>query len=432
MRTWLVVVLSLAACGDNDLPAPRDIAPAAPDANDPAFTIHRLKSWYLIPDGLSTDDDQITAEITAPAGAKFVDAYIGELAPLRMVREGDIFAFQLEAKSLAPATYDVLFTANGSDTAFAKVTFHRSAAYYVLVSTDYDFSDPSRSATGYIDYMHRDHPEMRITHFWAPYTYTDPNVTVERQAELDAWIQTQRDVHHDEIGLHIHPYCNFVEHAGLTCITDQSTVSPDGDTTGYTIELSAYGRANLGILLRSAFDLFAQHGLGRPQTFRAGGWTADLNTLLALADNHFIADTSALNWARIEEWKGKELYTWNMEHWGPINDTSQPYYPSQTDVLKSTPAPDMPLLEVPDNGVMIDYVSLAELTGIFDANWDGTPLAAPRTLMMGFHPALQFSQDEYLRVVGFLQYADLHLATRDLGPVVYTTLSDVVNAFPAM
>src|SRR5262249_25240277 len=151
--------------------------------------------------------------------------------------------------------------------------------------------------------------EIRITHFWAPYTYTDPAVSPTRRDELTAWIAKQRDTFHDEIGLHIHPYCNFVVDAGLTCITDQSTVYAE-DVTGYTIKVGAYGRTEFGILRDHAADLFDQRGLGRPTTFRAGGWTATIDTLNALADKGYIADTSALNWARIDEWKGKELYSW--------------------------------------------------------------------------------------------------------------------------
>jgi len=280
-----------------------------------------------------------------------------------------------------------------------------------------------------MDAMHVNHPEMRITHFWAPYTYTDPAVTAARRDELTAWIVHQRDTFGDEIGLHIHPYCHFVVDAGLACITDQSTVYPDGDPTGYTIKVGAYGRDNFGILLEHAAALFAQHGIDAPKTFRAGGWTATRDTLDALVDKGFIADTSALNWARIEEWKGKELYAWTMANWAPIGDTSQPWWPNQTDIL-STAAPEMPLLEVPDNGVMVDYVSVAEMTAIFDANWNGMALETPATMMMGFHPAPQFAPYENARVDGFLKYADAHLATRDLGPVVYTTLHDVTAAFP--
>src|SRR5690606_27970086 len=98
--------------------------------------------------------------------------------------------------------------------------------------------------------------------------------------------------------------------------------------------------------------------------------------------------------------------TWNMTHWGPINDTSQPYYPSMTDPLTSQPGANLTILEVPDNGVMIDYLSTMEMNAIFDANWDGSPLEAPRTLMMGFHPASGFGTAEFRRVDEFLTYAD--------------------------
>ena len=50
--------------------------------------------------------------------------------------------------------------------------------------------------------------------------------------------------------------------------------------------------------------------------------------------------------------------------------------------------------------------------------------------MMGFHPAPGFSQGEFGRVDGFLSYADQKLANRDLGPVVYITLEDIVPAYP--
>ena len=429
MRTTLLIAVLLFTGCTSDYPAPKTQRPTAPDSNDPAFVIQGLKNWYLASDGATLGDTELAVAVTPPAGTKFVDAYIGDLPAIRMDEYTDAFRMKADIKALATGVQDIVFSADGNDTAFARVTFNRSAAYYVLVSTDYDFSDPGTYAIGYMDWLHRDHKGMRITHFWAPYTYTDPMVTEARRGELDTWIKLQRDTFHDEIGLHIHPYCTFVEDAGMTCITDRSTVYTAGDLSGYTINLSSYGRTDFGTLLQHAFALFSQHGLGKPVTFRAGGWTADLNTMLGLADNGFVADTSALNWARIEEWKGKALYDWNMSHWGPINDTSQPYMPSQTDVLSAQPSPDIGLLEVPDNGVMIDYVSVAEMNGIFDANWDGTPFAVPRTLMMGFHPAPGFTDAEYRRVDELLKHSDAHLASRDLGPVVYITLNDVTPAF---
>ena len=427
---WSLALAILSFGCSGGFPDPKSDPPNPPTSNDPAFTSRGLETWYLVDDGARPGENQMTFIVTAPSGTDFVDAYIPGLAPQRMIDQDDGFALDISIKDVGVGTHDILFSRNGSDDAFAKATFHRSAAYYVLVSTDYDFSDCGNGALQAMDRMHMEHPGLVMTHFWPPYTYTDPMVTEQRRGELDAWIKKQRDMFGDEIGLHIHPYCHFVEAAGQTCITDQSTVYTS-DVSGYTIKLSAYGRGPMGALLQHSNTIFNQRGLGTPKTFRAGGWTADINTLLALADHGYVADTSALNWIHIkEEWEGKELYTWNMSNWGPINDTSQPYYPSTTNPLMSQAGSNMAMLEVPDNGVMIDYVSIAQMNAIFDANWDGAPLAAPKTLMMGFHPAASFSPAEFTRVDGFLDYADMHLATKDLGPVVYISLSDVTLAFP--
>ena len=424
----IVTCVLLSACGDEN-PPPRTEKPAAPAENDPAYVIRGAHPWWIIANKATTTDDTMTIIVEPPSGTDFVDVYVADLPVVRLQEASDgTLGAQLSVTDVPFGTHEILLSANGSTTAFAKLPLYRSAPYYVLVTTDWDFADPGNPANGYQDLLHRDHSELRITHFVGPYTFTDPAVTPARQAELVAWLVKQRDTFKDEIGLHIHPYCNFVESAGVTCVTDQSTVYTT-DTTGYTIKLGAYGRTNMGILLQHASDLFAQHGLNRPKTFRAGGWTATLETVQALNDKGFTADTSALNWARIEEWSGQELFRWNMENWNPINDKSQPYFPGETNVLMST-QPRMNILEVPDNGVMIDYVTLPEMNGLFDTNWNGQPLEKPTTLMMGFHPATPgFSEAEYLRVNGFLKYADMKLATRHLGPVVYITLDDVVAAF---
>ena len=428
MRAALGLVLI--GCSGSGLPPAAESEPPLPQANDPAFAVEGLHSWYLIPDGTTQNDQTLTLGVTAPAGSRVVDAWVGPHEPVRLTLQDGVFAAQVSIADLPAGTYNIVVAADGESTAFGAAQFHRSAAYYVLVSTDWDFSDPGVYAIGAIDFLHMNHPIV-MTDFVGPYTFTDPAVTPDRANEIATWLQQKRDQQHDEIGLHIHPYCNFVTDAGVTCITDRSTVYADGDTSGYTIELDAYANDQLGVLLDHAAALFAQHGLGQPRTFRAGGWTATIDTLGVLAQKGYIADSSALNWARIEEWKGvgnDVLYTWNMEHWNPIDDTSQPYAVSQTDILASTP-PDLPVLEVPDNGVMIDYVTLPQMTGLFDTNWNGAPLDHPITLMMGFHPSSTFSPAELGRVDGFLSYADKHLATRDLGPVVYTTLSAVTSAF---
>jgi hypothetical protein len=432
MRRTLFVFGALAiGCGDNGIPPPSSTPPAAPAQNDPTFAISGLRQWYLVGDNLTPGDDTMTIAVVAPAGAAFVDAYVAKLPPVRMAVQSDgRFTADIAIGDVPPGTQTIVFSSNGADVGFATTQFHRSAAYYVMVSTDYDFPDPGTYAIGYMDWMHRDHAGMRITHFWAPYTYTDPSVTDARRDELTQWVLAQHAMFGDEIGLHIHPYCTFVVDAGLPCITDQSDVYPGGDTSGYTIIVAAYGHDNFSLLLRHAALLFANHGIAQPKTFRAGGWTADTNTFHALADNGYIADTSALNWKYIQAaWKGKLIASWTAQQWAPIDDTSQPYYPPTDSVLPAAGA-ELAMLEVPDNGVMIDYVSLDDINRIFDENWQAQPLAQPRTLMMGFHPATGFTSAEYARVDGFLHHADQFLHATDLGPVVYTTLSDVTTAFP--
>jgi hypothetical protein len=419
---------ALAFCACGDFPPPNPTPPTAPDTNDPDYAIRSLKEWFLVGDVATPAQNTLTVFVDGPSGTDFVDVWVGNLPPVRLAEQSSgEFGIQVDIGALPIGAHDVLLAANGSSEAFAKATIKRSAPYYVLVSTDWDFSDPGDQVIAYQDEMHRAHPGLRITHFPGPYTFTDPQLAPARQAQLVEWLVRQRDTYGDEIGLHIHPYCHFVQSAGVACVTDQSTTMPT-DATGYTIKLGAYNRADMGTLLEHAADLFVQNGLNRPKTFRAGGWTATLETLGALADKGFTADTSALNWARIEEWTGRELFDFNMANWAPINDTSQPYFPNQSDHLSSA-APTLSLLEVPDNGVMIDYVTLDEMNGLFDANWDGEPLEKPITLMMGFHPAPGFSTFENQRVNGFLDYADLRLASANLGPVVYITLADVVPVF---
>jgi hypothetical protein len=430
MRAWTLAVVissSLVGCADPD---PNPNPPTPPTDNDPAFSIRGLQDWYHVPDGAQPGQNQATFIVTAPSDADYVDAYIPGVGVQRMQEQSDGYALDISIADVPVGTHDILFSANNSTKAFAKATFHRSFPYYVLVTTDYDFSDPGDNAIQYMDTLHSNHPGMLITHFWAPYTYTDSAVTPERRDVLDTWIKKQQAEMHDEIGLHIHPWCNFVDTTGVTCITDKSTVY-DTDDTGYTINLSAYSRTEMGTLLQHAAQIFNGRGLPTPRTFRAGGWTADASTLLALADNGYVADSSALNWKYIEEWEGKELYTWTMSHWSQITDTSQPYYPSTTDAQLTQPGSNVTTLEVPDNGVMIDYVTTAEMQAIFDANFDGQPLEKPRTLTMGFHPAAQFSRGEFLKVDTFLKYADSKLAAVGTGPVYYISLSDVTKAFPA-
>jgi len=197
------------------------------------------------------------------------------------------------------------------------------------------------------------------------------------------------------------------------------------------VVLSSYTEEEFTTILEGADAIFEANGLGKPTSFRAGGWSAEINTLKALANAGYVADTSAVNWARIEEWDGvpgASLYEWLMTHWAPMGDTDQPYYPSEANILEPG-SPAVPVLEVPDNGALVDYVSGDEMIEIFRANWPGGALDTPRQFSIGYHPP-NYSSRYHPRMMDILNHVDLNLAETGGGPAVYTTLSDLVQVWP--
>jgi hypothetical protein len=416
------VLAVLAACGQG--------RPEVPDSNDPAFVVD-VPRWTLVGDGLTEAQTTLSVSITAPAGVERIEAWTTGVDAFELDRSGSEFTGEIPIDHLEIGAHPILLAADGASIGFAAHTFRRSHALYVLVGTDWDDPDNTEQAYMLQEDLHARFPELLITHFAAPYSFTDPTVTAERRELIAAWLTEQAEVHGDEIGLHIHPFCNFVESAGLTCRTEPSTVYDQGDTSGYTVMCAAYDQAEFTTLLEHADQLFAAAGLPKPTSFRAGGWTTDLHTLAALRDAGYVADTSALNWERMEEWQDQQngvLYEWNSTQWSTIDDTSQPYYPSVDDIQSGAGEP-IGILEVPDNGIMVDYVSGDEMIEIFGKNWDGQSLAEPRQVTYGYHPSnyIPFYHD---RLVTALEHVDQYRASAGAGPVVYANLSDLARVWP--
>lgn len=422
---------SLCSCADED--GPSAVPPAAPAGNDPAYTVSGLRSWYLIPNQATPGHQQLRVEVSAPAGVENIDVWLDGGPGVRLLKRDTLFQGNIDIAGLGPGEHEVVLGAGGAHTGFARFTIRRSHPMYVLVTTDWDISDPGDDALAVQDLLRQDHPALKLTHFVGPYTFTDPEVAPERVAELVTWLETARDRHGDEIGLHIHPYCNFVDTvAGAGgCRTRPSFVYEDGDDSGYTVPCTVYSEAEFTALLDEADNLFQAHGLEKPTAFRAGGWTADISTLRALEAAGYVTDSSANNWRRMEEWDGLEngfLYQWNMLHWSAVDDTSQPYYPSVDDIL-SADEPTVGVLELPDNGILVDYVTIQEMVDIFWANWSGAPLTRPTAYSIGFHPSPYFPSDEYFRMTGILAYIDQFLAVTDDGPVVYGLQSEMATVW---
>jgi len=407
-----------------------DQPPGPPGKADSAFQVTGAKGWYLAGNPLTPGDDHLA--LTIDGDADEVDVWLDQhyAGPAKV--HGTDFAFDLPLEDVAIGEHQLLLAADGANVAFAEVRFHRSHPLYIAVSNDWDDPDNGDPMLERQERLHARHPELLLTHFVGPYTFTDPTMTAARKQVLVDWVTGLQQTYGDEIGLHIHPYCSFVRDAGVTCRTSPSFAYASGDTTGYTVILASYTRPELETLLHHAAELFVANGLPSPTSFRAGGWTADLHVMEALAAAGHVTDSSGCNWARLEEWQnhpGADLYPWNQEHWAPIDETSQPYYPSTTDILADG-APHLPVLEVPDNGALVDYVTGNEMIEMFRANFpDGEALAEPRVYAIGYHPP-NFSESYFGRIDQALTELDRHLASAGAGPVVYARMTELAKVFP--
>jgi hypothetical protein len=421
------LALALAACSSDD--PGRTTAPAPPPggANDPAYTIVAAPKYILAGDALTPDSATFTITVKPPAGASTglaIEAWVDGDGPLRLVHYAD-------------GTYSAAYDHAAAPAAFAQVDFVKGHAYYVVVSNDWDNSYNTTRQLDLQAALHIHHPHLKLTHLVGPYTFTDPALLPAQREAMVTWVKSQRDTYGDEIGTHIHPYCNFVEAAGVPCATTPSFRSADPDTTGYTVELGAYTYEQWMQMFAKVDELWAANGFAKPTSFRAGGWSLELPVLRALADSGYVADSSAVNWARMEEWAddpGATLYQWNMAQWQPIGNTTQAYYATEDSILPGGSGARIPVLEVTDNGILADYVLGPEMIEIFHDNWGGTALAAPVELSIGYHPpSIDYDDGRgpfYQRVEDALTHIDGFLATDAQGPVVYITMSQAATVWP--
>lgn len=431
----LAAAFSPLACGSEATKTPpvdvEIVRPADPLQNDVAFVVSGVPKYVLAGDKRTPATKTFTLRVTPSVSTSAIDLWLDDGDVLSFEQDGADFVIDVDAASLDLGKHSLMLAARGAKTGFFKADFLKGHALYLMISTDWDFSDVDDRVLMHHEEMHVAHPELKITHLLAPYTFTDPTVSQARRDFIVNWAKGLRDKYGDEIGLHIHPYCNFVEAAGLTCKTEPSVAYPQGDPTGYTVRLGAYTRDEWNTMFAKAKDLWNTVGYGVPTSFRAGAWTLETHVAQALVDSGFVVDSSANNWIMMDEWMGYDIYEFNKTQWAVIDSTSQPYRPTEDSIVPGGSGAELGLLEVPDNGIMVDYWAVPEMQEIFDANWnwDIGALTAPTQVSTGFHPATTqyYSPDEFKRLDLFFSYADLFLASKMEGPVVYIDMTEATK-----
>jgi hypothetical protein len=418
---WLIGALS-GGCGAQT-PGAEELEQTG---NVAVITLER--HWLLEDDGLTDGEDELGVTFTLPKRYKHALVVVGDGAPHAVSRGADgAFAATLPVAELGPGEHQVRVVSKASGNLLGAATFVVSYPLYVVVSTDWDDTRMGDAYLARMEELRHDHPALRVTQFFAPYHYTDPQVGPARKDEIDRWVKRQRDEHGDEIGVHIHGWCHFVTTSGVPCRTAESFYRDDG--SGYTTILAAYEEDEMVAILERARAVYAEHGLGSPTSFRAGGWTADAKVMRALARTGFTVDTSAVPPHRLATWQGYTLFDWNSANWAAITETTQPYFPADPRVDTHDPSAPIPILEVPDNGVLVDYVSGADMVEIFEWNYHGKALEHPTLYQVGWHPP-NFSSSFLARMDEALSRVDAHLHEGDRGPVVYVTISELTRVWP--
>jgi hypothetical protein len=418
MRTWMwPLIAGLAtACGVAD-----------PEAQEQRMTdgatVSLDRQWLLLSDGLTAGDPYVDVSVQA-FGRDRVQMSIGDGQRVTVAVSGGVASAKLELAGLGAGVYDVTVWDRGS--AIGRASFNLSAALYVVVSTDWDDTRMSDAYLQRMEELRERHPSVKITQFFAPYHYTDPQLSETRRDDVEAWVKHQRDVYGDEIGVHVHGWCHFIDTTGVDCKTAETFYKDDG--SGYTTILAAYPQHEMEAILDAAVDTFEAHGLGRPTSFRAGGWTADVSVLRALEATGFEVDTSAVPAHRLSSWQGYDLYSWTMNNWAGITEVSQPYYPLPDNIVQPDPQRGLAILEVPDNGVLVDYVTADDMVAIYDQNHDGGTLDVPTMYQVGWHPP-NFSHSFMQRMDVALDHVDAHLYEHDRGPAVYVNISDLTQVW---
>jgi hypothetical protein len=323
----------------------------------------------------------------------------------------------IPVSSLAPGAYRIQATVHdGQQLRKSQETgFYRSFPLYVAWTEDWDGYDVNPSYLDAIESISKEF-HLPITHFFNPRIYVTDTISIARAQVLTAWVK-RRLVLGDALGLHLHLFLDFVEQAG---ITPRTTPNWGDNGSGYGVPLSAYTEEEQQRLIQNAADMVVAFGFKRPDIFRAGGWFANVDTLTALENLGFKADSSA-----------RTSYAFGRNHlkgsWN-ILSTDKPYYPFRKNQNTSSGTNDFTVLEIPDNGADSYAFSAADMISRFQANLGDGILKENQQVTFLSHPHW-FDDKEQTRVRDLFTVVSQHSLDQDQGPVIFTTSEEILKIF---
>jgi len=251
--------------------------------------------------------------------------------------------------------------AKRSEVAAEKV---RAGRMQLVVTVDWEGRDLRDENLQAIAELRRRFPDVKLVHFLNAAYFTKPDAAAERvKAAMESVIRAG-----DEKGLHIHGWKRLFEAAGVTFRSEPTfwgTSLGDKDCLfdcGHEVPIDLYTTEELRRVVRFSIDTLRGHGFGSAKSFRCGGWIARPNVRDAIAAEGLVYEHSMVPTRFVEAKltaRGGPLYPWLRELWGDASPLTQP---------REIPTSAGPLVEVPDNGALADYVTADQMVDVFEQN----------------------------------------------------------------
>lgn len=404
--------------GDFNLePTPADYRVELSSTSTHAVLASVSKKWNLIEkdDGKLEVYGRPMVEVSKEATVRYrvLDT---PLKGMMVVNSEGFFEAQIQISSLKAGTYQVQIELNdnGNILLSQKVGFYVSYPLYITWTYDWEGYDVSGAYLKASEDISREYG-VPITHFFNPRIFTTSTITPDRAQYLTDWLRNRMNIG-DGYGLHLHMFYDFVELSGVTPKKEPRWDKAEGD--GYSVLTSAYSKDELKQIISKAMSELENQGLPEPEIYRAGGWFSNIETLKALEELGFGADSS-----------GRTAYKFGQNsiagHWD-LSPLSQPYFPSRTDQNAPSLSNHLNLLEIPNNGTDSYWFSASEMIERFNANFTNQPLKEKKQLTYLSHPHW-FKQSEQSRIRELFGYIAKYNNSSDSGPVIYVTSQEILD-----
>ena len=228
---------------------------------------------------------------------------------------------------------------------------------YGVVSVDWEGRDLSSRNLSAMKQFRSEFPEIKLLHFLNAAYYTKEGASSQDVNQKVSSVIRKGD----ELGLHIHAWKSLFEAAGVSFRSNPTywgtrLTGCDSDC-GHEVALTAYTTDEIRKVVRFSTQILSQNGFGRAKSFRTGGWLGSQAVLDAIAAEGFTLDSSRVPPQFLRAQLGSlPIFQWIQDLWGDARSTDQP---------RSVSTASGPIIELPDNGALADYMSASQMVSVY-------------------------------------------------------------------